>query len=178
MSMASARPPVLTGRRATWFTLINLCLALVLLAGAVANAVNILQTDGSWIMALVVLGLVGFFTWQAWTQFRDRSPVVEVAPDGLRVPAASDAPIAWSNIAIVAPAEGIAALGGRRIDVQVDAQTFSRLRLGQRFMGDFVVRRRGLPNTFSILTQGLDVGPAALHAAIRRYWPPDTGESL
>jgi hypothetical protein len=40
-------------------------------------------------------------------------------------------------------------------------------------MGDFVLKRRGIPNTFMVLTQGLDRGTADIEAAIKRHWPPN-----
>jgi hypothetical protein len=122
----------------------------------------------------VILAL--FFLWQGWTQFRDRAPVIEIGPAGLRLPSASGEPIAWSRVSFAQAARGLLGLGGGRVDFMVDAQTFARLKLGQRFMGDVVIKKRGMPNAFSVITPQLDESASAIFAAVKCYWPPNRGD--
>ena len=122
----------------------------------------------------VILAL--FFLWQGWTQFRDRSPIVEIGPAGLRLPSASSEPIAWPRIWHAQAGRGLPGFGGGRVDFMVDAETFARLKLGQRFMGELIVKKRSVPNAFSVITPQLDESANAIFAAVKRYWPPDRGD--
>lgn len=168
----NARGPVFVVRRAAWFTALNLVFGVMLAAIAAINLVEQLQSGGGWGLAVTFAVIAAYFCWQAWTQFYHRTPVIEIGPAGLYLPSAAEQPIPWSRIWHADAGGGLASLFGGRIDFQVDPETHAKLKLGQRFMGDVVVRRRGIPNAFSISTQGLDEKNTAIFAAMSRYWPP------
>jgi hypothetical protein len=177
MTQPAADGLVFTARRALWATILNMTLGALLSALTIANLVHQVRIDGAWGIAVLFVILALFFFWQGWSQFRDRSPVIEISRDGLRLPAASDAPVAWPRIWHVHSARGLPGLGGGRVDFVVDAETFARLKLGQRFMGDIVVKKRSVPNAFSVITPQLDESAGAIFAAVKRYWPPpDRGD--
>jgi hypothetical protein len=172
MSAPSAAGPVFIARRALWATLLNMAMGAILVALTGGNIVYQLRGGGDWAIGVMFLVLALFFFWQAWSQFRDRSPIVEVGPNGLRVPSASSEPIPWARIWHARAGGGLPFLGGNRLDFMVDPETFPRLKLGQRFMGDLVVKKRGMPNTFSLVTPQLDENANAILAAVHRYWSP------
>ena len=176
MTQGDAGTAVFTARRARWAALLNMALGLMLAALTAANLNHQVRTGGAWGVAVLLVILALFFFWQGWTQFRDRSPVIEIGPDGLRLPTASAQPIRWSRIWQARAGSGLPAFGGGRVDFTVDAETFGRMKLGQRFMGDLVVKKRSQANTFSVTTPQLDESAAAIFAAVRRYWPPEGGE--
>jgi hypothetical protein len=64
------------------------------------------------------------------------------------------------------------ALGGGRLDVFVSAEMFVALKLGNRWMGDLIVKRAGLRPGFTILGASLDCPTKDIVEAIRRHWPP------
>jgi len=161
----------LVARRARWFVLCNLVMALALLALGLANVVYQFQTGGpAWVGALLV-ALVAAYAWQTVRQLVDQQPIVAVRADGLLLPTAAVEPIAWSRIQSVA-------LGGvithNQIDIALDSALLAQLTLGQRFLGDSVVKRRGVTPGISIVTGNLDHRAPAILAAIRRHWPPHT----
>lgn len=164
-------------RRALWFTLLNFVFGIVLLAMAAANLVELVRSGGSWAVALLLILIAGVYAAQAFAQMRSRANLIEIGPAGLRLPTASEAPIEWSRIWQIEIGRGLPGLTGGRLHFQVDIDTFARLRFGQRFMGDNVVRRRGYPNAFTVITQGLDENATAIYAAIKRFWPPDARSS-
>lgn len=166
-------PPVFTARRATWATLLNVCVGLLLCALTIANLVHQLRTDGSLVVSALFALLALFFLWQSWTQFRDRVPQIEIGPAGFRVPAANPGTVPWSRLRQAQAGGGVLGLSARRVDFTVDAEIFAQLKLGQRFMGDVVVKARGWPNTFSVVTPQLDENADAIVAAVKRYWPPE-----
>jgi len=119
-----------------------------------------------------ILALALFYAAQAVERLvRDR-PVLAIRPDGLHLPAFADAPVPWERIRALSPAGGFAAWRGGRVDLALDAETFARIRPGQRFLGDPVTRLRGGPNAIAIHTRGLDHDAATIVAALHRYWPP------
>lgn len=155
-------------RRARWFTTMNLALAVGLLAMAIA-ALTQGEAAVGWTGGLIFLAVAGFYLWQTIAQARDDRPIVAITRDGLAMPASLDETIAWRDIAQVQ--YRASAIAGARVDIDVVPAIHARMRLGQRAMGDAIVRRRGVPGGFSILTIGLDRDGAKLYAAIRRYWP-------
>ncbi|HEX6980625.1 MAG TPA: hypothetical protein VF342_15150 [Alphaproteobacteria bacterium] len=173
MSAATSNP-VFIVRRARWYTTANLALGLGFLGFTAASLVHQIRAGEAWILPLSFVVFAAFYCWQVWVQFRHRKPLIEISAAGLGLPGASPAPIPWSRIWRIEPGRGLPGLSGGRINFQVDADTFIGLRLGQRFMGDVVVRNRRLPNSFSVITQGLEERTDAIYAAIKRYWPPDT----
>jgi len=168
--------PIFVVRRALWFALINFALGTALLILTATNLIQLIGSDGAWGIALLFVGLAGVYTWQAWTQLRDRGPLVEIGPAGLFLRGAMDQPVPWPRVWQIQAGRGLPGLSGGRIDFQVDPETYARVRLGQRFLGDVVVRRRGLANGFSVITNGLDESRGAIHAALLRFWPPDTAD--
>jgi hypothetical protein len=168
--------PVFTARRALWATLLNVLVGLFLSALTIANLVHQIRAGQAWVVAVLFAILALFFLWQAWTQFRIRTPLVEIGPAGLRLPSASPDPVPWPRLRQMQAARGLPGLGGGRVNFTVDGETFARLKLGQRFMGDVVVKARGWPNTFSVITPQLEESADAIAAAVKRYWPPDRHE--
>jgi hypothetical protein len=165
---------VFTARRALWATLLNFLLGAALAALTIANVVHQIQRDGSLAVAAMFSILALFFLWQAWTQLSRRTPVIEVGPAGLRLAGVSEEILPWTRIVYVQRGSGLPGLGGGRIDFTVDAETYARLKLGQRFMGDLVVKARGRPNTFSVITPQLEENANAIFTAVKRYWPATT----
>ena len=159
-------------RRARWFTAMSMVLALGLLALALSAILNpdpgMGMTGG-----LMFLAVGGFYLWQTVSHARDPRPVAAVTRAGLDLPGAIDQTIAWRDILRVDYREAMFA--GSRVDVDVDPEVFIRMRMGQRAMGDTVVRRRGVNSGFSILSIGLDRDAKALYAAIRQHWPAEPG---
>jgi hypothetical protein len=173
MTQAAGGGAVFTARRSLWSVLLNMTLGALLSALTIANLVHQIRTDGAWGVAALFMILALFFFWQGWAQLRNRSPVIEIGPTGLRLPSASSEPIAWPRIWHAEAGRGLPGLGGGRVDFLVDAETFTRLKLGQRFMGDLVVKKRSAANAFSVITPQLDENAGAILAAVKRYWPPD-----
>jgi len=161
-------------RTALWAGLLG---GLLFLAIGAAFALQAWRTGEDWLGAGFVF-LAGFvYAWQHFDRLRLDPPVVAISDEGLRLPGVAEAPIAWDRIAGARAAEGFALRSGRRIDVEVDAETFVRLRLGQTFLGDAVTKLRGVPYGLSIHTRGLDHDAAAIFAAMRRHWPPAAADS-
>lgn len=164
--------PVFVARRSYWSAAQNLVIGLFLVILAGGSIMQMMHGSGSWPAVLLFSAVAVFSCWNAWTQARDRNPMVAIGPGGLHLPTASDQPIPWSRIRRVELGRGLPGLSGGRVNFEVDAETFARLRLGQRFMGDIVVRWRGVPNAFSLIAQSLDERAGDIFAALRRYWPP------
>ncbi len=160
-------------RRSIWSILMNVLLGLLLAALTFGNIVHQVRTGGSWAVAIMFGIIAVYFLWHSIEQLRDRSPLVEIGPEGLRLRGASAQPIPWPRIWHAQAGAGVLGLGGGRVDFQVDAEIFAGLKLGQRYMGDVVVKKRSMPNTFSVLTPQLDENAGAIFAALKRYWPPD-----
>jgi hypothetical protein len=171
----AAGGPVFTARRARWATILNMILGALLSALTIANLVHQVRIDGGWGIGALFMILALFFLWQGWTQFRDRTPIIEIGPSGLLLPSASSEPVAWPRIWHAQAGRGLPGLGGGRVDFMVDAETFGRLKLGQRFMGEIIVKKRSVPNAFSVITPQLDESAAAIFAAVKCYWPPERG---
>jgi hypothetical protein len=168
MSMSG---PVFAARRALWAILLNLLMGLLLAGITILNLVRQIREDGSPMGAALFAVLAFFFLWQALNQLRNRVPLIEIGPGGLRLPGASEDTLPWQCIRQVRPASGFAGLGGGRIDFTVDGDVFDRMKFGQRFMGDVVVKRRAMPHTFSLITPQLDASTDTIYAAIKQYWP-------
>lgn len=168
--------PVFTARRALWAVLLNLVMGALLAVLTITNIVRQLQEGGSLLASGFFAVLALFFLGNAWAQLRARMPLIEVGAAGLRLPGASDQPLPWTEIRHVAPARSLLGLPARRIDFTVDPDAFARLKLGQRFMGDIIVKRAGMPNSFSVITPQLEENAAAIFAAVKRYWPPERPE--
>jgi hypothetical protein len=171
--MSVPAQPVFTARRALWAVLMNLLMGVLLAVLTIINVVRQIQDGGALLASAFFAMLVLFFLWNAWSQLRHRRPLIEIGAAGLRLPTASEQPLSWTLIRQVVPARGALGLGAARIDFTVDTDTFARLKLGQRFMGDVIIKRPGMPNTFSVITPQLEENAAAIFTAVKRYWPPD-----
>jgi hypothetical protein len=154
-------------RRARWFVTTHLVLACLLLVLATGVALHAYRQGENLMIALFFLALLGVFWWQAVTQYRDRAPIIVVRGDGLLIPSASPQPIPWNAIGRVGVGRWIFA---HQIELQVGVEILAGLKLGQRYMGDFVVKGRGFAPSVMILTRGLDHGGPAILAAIKNAW--------
>jgi hypothetical protein len=144
-------------------------MAAAVFALTVANLINRIEADESLLAPAGFALIMGFYLVITLQQLRDRSPLVRIDASGLSMPEAAPAPIAWDRIRTL---ELHAGIGGARVDVAVDAETFDQIKLGRRFMGDYIVRRSGWPTGFSILAAALDRKGQLIYAAARNYWPP------
>ena len=171
------RPPqagaVFVVRRSIWSILMNLVLGLLLAGLTISNIVHQFSTGGSWAVAIMFGVIAVYFLWHSVDQLRDRSPLIEIGPEGLRLRSASPQPIPWARIWHAQAGTRVLGFGRGRVDFQVDPEIFVALKLGQSYMGDVVVKKRSMPNTFSVLTPQLDESAPAIFAALKRYWPPD-----
>jgi hypothetical protein len=162
-------PAELTARRAHWYLVCNVVMALAMLAVALLNIGYQLRNGGPAWVAVVLAAMVAFYAWQAMRQLVDRQPVVVVRADGLLLPTASPAPIAWAQIRDVSVGGFLAR---NQIEIALDGAFAGALTLGQRALGDSVVKRRGVTPGFAIRASNLDQRAAAIVAAILRHWPP------
>lgn len=155
-------------RRSAWFLAANLAVAAGVLALVLLNIAYQWQNDGPIAVAALFVLLVAVYAAQTARQLILRAPVVIVGPAGLTLPTAHDAPIPWADI-------GDAALGGwplrSQVDLALPAETVMTLTLGQRYLGDAVIKRRGLAPGITIVARGLDRDAASILAAIHAFTP-------
>jgi hypothetical protein len=90
-----------------------------------------------------------------------------VLREGLLVPSASPRPIPWNAIGRVGVGRWIFA---HQIELQIATEALAQLKLGQRYLGDFVVKGRGFIPSVMILTRGLDHSGPAILTAIKSAW--------
>jgi hypothetical protein len=171
--MSPPEQPVFTARRALWAVLLNFVMGALLAVMTIINIVRQIQEDGSLLASGFFAVLALFFLGNAWSQLRARAPLIEVGAAGLRLPGASEQIVPWTEIRQIAPARSLPGLSPSRVDFTVEPDTFARLKLGQRFMGDVIVKRIGMPNSFSVITPQLEENATAIFAAVKRYWPPE-----
>lgn len=160
--------PAFEVRRSRAHGVIFFCGALGLFAFSLAFTWTTYQNGGSVFGALFLTALMGFYAAQSGHQLLDRRPLLIVGADGLGLAGATAAPLPWSRIWRLQAVRG---LTGARIDIVLDAETFLGVKLGNRWMGDHVVKARHLINGFSILTAGFEHSGPEIEQAIRRYWP-------
>ncbi len=151
---------------------LNLLFASCLFGLAVAVAWQTWREGESPTAAFVFLAVAAFWGVLMGQQFRDTEPKVIVGRDGLELPGVAPATIPWDKIEEFAVGTGLRALGGGRLDVFVDAPTFATLKLGNRWMGDPIVKRMGMRPGFTILGAALDAKARLIFEAITRHWPP------
>jgi hypothetical protein len=163
----------LVARRTLWLTAVNLFFALALFALTLANLYWQWSRGESLVTGSLFAFVAGYYALMTFNQLRDRQPQLVISAAGLGLPAASAGPIPWARITHLRVKRRLIPTLGGQLDVQVDPETFLRLKFGQRFLGDFILKGRGIPNTFRVLTQGLDQGTADIESAIKRYWPPN-----
>lgn len=164
--------PTLVVRRSKRMAGLNLIFASLVFGLAVAVIWYAWREGESLTVPLMFLGLAVFWGVMMGQQFRDDSPKVVVGADGLDMPGVSDGPIPWGKIEELALGMGLRSLGGGRLDVFVSAEVFVALKLGNRWMGDLIVKRAGLRPGFTILGASLDTSTKDIVEGIRRHWPP------
>jgi hypothetical protein len=168
-------PPIfqtLIVRRSKRMAGLNLIFASLVFGLAVAVVWYAWNENEALTVPLMFLGLAVFWGVTMGQQFRDDTPKVVAGRDGLDMPGVSDGPIPWGKIDELALGTGLRALGGGRLDVFVSPEVFASLKLGNRWMGDIIVKRAGLRPGFTILGASLDTSTKAIVEAIRRHWPP------
>jgi hypothetical protein len=160
-------------RRARFHIALQFALALLLAGFACYYGWSqYLAEEGSTVGTLLIVGLLVTYAVQVGRQCLDRTPIVIVGPAGLTLPPASPDPIAWPRVRHLGASRSLALVGGGRLDLQVDPEIYVRLKLGQRFLGDPIVKMARAPYGVSVIAQGLDHSAAAIFAAIHRHWPP------
>lgn len=168
-------PPIfqtLIVRRSKRMAGLNLLFASLVFGLAIAVVWYAWREGESLTTPLMLLALAIFWGVTMGQQFRDDAPKAIVGRDGLDLPGVSDGPIPWSKVEELALGTGLRALGGGRLDVFVSAEVFAALKLGNRWMGDIIVKRAGLRPGFTILGASLDTSTKDIVEAIRRHWPP------
>ncbi len=163
----------LVARRALWQMAITLIFALGLFVLTLANLYWQWSRGESLVTGSLFAFVAGYYALMTFNQLRDRQPQIVISAAGLGLPAASADPIPWTRIAYLRVKRRVIPTLGGQLDLQVDPETFLRLKIGQRFLGDFILKRRGLPNGLTVLIHGLDRGTADVEAAIKRHWPPN-----
>ena len=158
-------------RRSRRMAGLNLLFASCVFGLAVAVAWQAWQQGESFGASLLFLAIAAFWGVLMGQQFRDDAPKIVVGKDGLDMPGVCDGPVPWDKIEELALGTGLRALSGGRLDIHVDPETYSKLKLGNRWMGDLIVRRPGAKPGFTVLGAGLDTKPRVIFEAIRRHWP-------
>ena len=171
-ALGTARLPLLVVRRSRRATGLNLLAGSLGFGLAVASVWSAWETGEPILGPLFLLVLITVYGVQAGQQFRDDSPKLIVDRSGLSLPGVLEGPIVWTRIEEIATTTGLRALGGGKIDVVVDLETFARMKLGTRWLGDPVVRGNGPRPTLTIVGSTLDTDTKTIFAAMRRHWPP------
>ncbi len=172
VALANADLPLLVVRRSRRMTGLNLLFGSLCFGLAVASVWAAWKEGGDLLGPIFLLVLVAIYGVQAGQQFRDDSPKLVVERTGLSLPGVLEGTVPWSRIEEIAITTGLRALGGGRVDVVVDIETYSRMKLGSRWLGDPIVRRAGPRAALSIHGAALDTGTKTIFAAMRRHWPP------
>lgn len=161
-------PGTLVVRRSAWFLAANLAVAAAVFALVLVNLAHQWRDDGALAVAALFVLLVAAYAWQTARQLLVRAPVVIAGPAGLALPTARAEPIAWSEI-------GAAAVAGwpltSQVDLAVPAEVVASMALGQRYLGDPIIKRRGLAPGITIVARGLDHDAASILAVIRAFAP-------
>jgi hypothetical protein len=174
--MSDVAAPSFIARRALWALWINALLGLGMSVLTLANLVHQFRNEGPLLVSAGFAFIALFFLYQAAMHIRRRQPVIEIGAAGLRVAGVSDDVLPWRRVVQVRGVNGFLGLAGGRVDFTVDVETFSRLKFGYRFMGDPIVKKRGMPNTFSVITPQLEESPDRIVDAVKRYWSPRRDE--
>ncbi len=114
--------------------------------------------------------LLACYAWSLVMQLRDVRPLLTVAPEGLYLPAAREAPLPWRELRRIVCRPALLAKG--RIEFQVSLETYASLKLGSRLFGDAIVRRSAARGEFAVLMQAGDRRALDVFVAIRQYWTP------
>jgi hypothetical protein len=166
----------LVARRALWLSAVTFIFAAGLFLLTLANLWWQWSRSESLTTGLLFAFVAGYYAATTFLQVRDRKPQLVISAAGIGLPTAAADTIPWSRIQDLRVTRRVIPTLGGQLNFFVDVETFARIKFGQRFMGDFVLKRRGFPNAFIVLTQGLDHGVADIEAAIKRHQPPDRRE--
>jgi hypothetical protein len=128
--------------------------------------------DTSWFAVGMVVVLMGFYAAMSTRHFMETTPLLVVTAEGLYFPQSADAPIPWTSVLRLGAARSFSLVGGGRLDIELEPEAFMRIRLGQRLMGDPLVKMPAVPYGISLNAQGLDHRASDMLAAINRHWPP------
>ena len=93
------KPPGLVVRRSRAVSTMNAAMAVLVLAAAIGFLFN--RPEGEaipWLGGAAVIVLIGFHAVQSVRNLLDTSPLLTVGPEGLGLPQATDAPIAWNEV--------------------------------------------------------------------------------
>ena len=162
-------------RRSRWFVVANLAVAAAVLVLVALNAGYQWRTGGSLPVAALIAALVAVFFWQSLRQALDRAPVLIADDAGLALPTAAAQPIPWARV-------GESRIAGwplpSQVDLDLPADIVAAMTLGQRFLGDPVIKRRGLAPGITIVARGLDRNAAAIRAAINGFAAADSARRM
>jgi hypothetical protein len=172
-ALGKVKLPLLVVRRSRRHAGLGLLAGSIIFGFAVAVLWTAWREGDELIGALLLLAVAAWYGVQTGQIFRDDSPKLIVERAGLSLPGVAKATIPWTGISEVRVATGIRALGGGRIDMALDPEIFVDLKLGQRWMGDPIVKRGGLSPVISILSASLDANARTILDAVRQFWPPD-----
>gem|GEM_PF-1677010 len=171
-ALGKVKLPLLVVRRSRRHAGLGLLAGSIVFGFAVAVVWTAWREGGSMVGALMLLGIAAWYGVQTGQIFRDDAPKLVVERQGLSLPGVAEATIPWDKIGEVRVATGFRALGGGRIDIALDPEIFVGLKLGQRWMGDPIVKRGGLSPVISILAASLDANARTILDAVRQFWPP------
>ena len=149
----------------------NLVFAALLTTLALINLWDQFESRTALFASFFFAVIAGFYLWHTYQQFCDRLPQLVIDASGLWLGAASPDPIPWPNIWRLDAGRRL--FGGPRVEAEVAPEIAARLKLGQRFLGENVVRLRGRSNGFAIFAIGYDRTADQIFAAARHFWPPD-----
>lgn len=165
--------PDLVVRRSRLVTGMNAAMAAAVTVAAVWFGFTEARGGGtSWLAVAMVVVLMGFYAAMTTRHFFEQTPLLVVGQEGLSFPQSADAPIPWTSITRLGAARSLSLIGGGRLDVELLPEAFARIRLGQRLMGDPLVKMIGPPFGISLHAQGLDHRASDILAAIAHHWPP------
>lgn len=165
--------PDLVVRRSRVVTGLNAAMAAAVTVAAAWFGFTEARSGGtSWLAVAMVVVLMGFYAAMTMRHFFETTPLLVVGPEGLSFPQATDAPIPWTSVLRLGAARSFSLIGGGRLDIELAPEAFARIRLGQRLMGDPLVKMIGSPFGMSLIAQGLDHRASDILAAIGRHWPP------
>lgn len=172
-ALGKTKLPLLVVRRSRRHAGFGLLMGSLIFGFAVAVVWSAVESGDALGGPLLLLAVAAWYGVQTGKIFRDDSPKLVVERAGLAMPGVAPDPIPWARIAEIRVATGFRALGGGRIDIGLDAETFAGLSLGQRWMGDPIIKRAGLSPVVSVLAASLDTDARKILDAVRHYWPPE-----
>jgi hypothetical protein len=175
-ALGQAKFPLLVVRRSRRHAGFGLLMGSLVFGFSVAVVWSAFESGDNLGGPLLFLAVAAWYGVQTGKIFRDDSPKLVVERAGLGLPGVAAAPIPWTRIAEIRVAAGFLAWGGGRIDLGLDGDTFAGLELGQRWMGDPVVKRAGSAPVASVLAASLDTDARKILDAMRQYWPPEEAQ--